>query len=59
MKTRLLPSVAISGSNQVGAILEHLNDVIDLVSRVQYESLAYLLLNAPTLNKIRPELSKK
>jgi hypothetical protein len=30
-----------------------------LVSMVRYESLAYPLSNAPTLNKIRSELSKK
>jgi hypothetical protein len=42
-----------SGSNQTAGILKHRNYVIYLVSRVWYESPAYQLSNAPTLEKIR------
>jgi hypothetical protein len=50
---------AVFGSNQTVRILEHSNCIIYLVSRVWYESLAYPLSNAPTLNKIGPELSQE
>jgi hypothetical protein len=50
---------AVFGSNQTVGILQHSNYIIYLVSRVQCESLAYPLSNAPTLNKIGPELSQE
>jgi hypothetical protein len=45
--------VAVSGSNQTAGSLKYRNCVIYLVSRVRYESPAYPLSNAPTLEKIR------
>jgi hypothetical protein len=46
-------AVAPSGSNQTAGIVKHRNYVIYLVDRVQYESPAYWLSNAPTFRKIR------
>jgi hypothetical protein len=50
---------AAFGSNQTVGILEHSNYIIYLVNMVRDESLAYRPSNAPTLNKIRPELSQE
>jgi hypothetical protein len=52
-------AVGASGSNQTAGMLKHRNYVIHLVSRVKYESPAYPLSNAPTLEKIRWELDEK
>jgi hypothetical protein len=46
-------AIGASGSNQTAGILKHQNYVIYLVSKVWYESPAYQLSNAPTLEKIR------
>jgi hypothetical protein len=46
-------AIAVFGSNKTAGFLEQLNSVIYLVSRVQYESTAYSLSNAPTLGEIR------
>jgi hypothetical protein len=46
-------AIAVFGSDKTAEILEQLNYIIYLVSRVRYESPAYPVSNAPTLEEIR------
>jgi hypothetical protein len=52
-------AIAVFGSNKTAEILEQLNYVISLVSRVWYESPAYPVSNAPTLEEICLEMHEK